>query len=73
MGKPLIVGLVSGLAVNARGELQSASLDMVDAIDPLALYEGFCPNCRNPLGGDSKIWCTECHASWHVIPSSPNV
>lgn len=34
--------------------------------DPAAFFEGFCPNCHVPLGGDVRNWCPQCKAYWNA-------
>lgn len=47
--------------------LRDTEIETVFGLDEAAFFEGFCPNCRVPLGGNPRNWCPQCRTHWNVI------
>jgi hypothetical protein len=63
-----VIGIATTSAVDRNGNYGSAEQYLVAAPpDALAFVsEGFCPNCRVQLAGDTRNWCPSCKATWHI-------
>lgn len=64
-GTPRVLGTISAPSPGNADLLTSWA---VLPLDPAAFSEGFCPNCRVPLGGDARNWCPRCRAFWNAVP-----
>jgi hypothetical protein len=58
-----ILGSVAGME-----DTQKVIQALVPAHDPLALSEGFCPECLVSLTGPAMNYCRSCHAWWYQQP-----
>lgn len=51
-----------------HGMLVTGLTRLVEVADPVAFWEGFCPDCHEPLGGDRLNYCLPCRTHWVKVP-----